>query len=126
MYYQKKSYFTRAKKTTIKGKDYDSKFEASYAMTLEAQLQKGEIIAFTPHKRIELIVNGYHICNYYIDFWIQRNDGKIELLETKGFPTEIWKMKWKLLEAIYGDDEQYILTVIFQRKGKAPKARKVK
>ena len=50
--------------------------------------------------------NGYHIANYYIDFVIQENDGTETWKEVKGFETDVWRMKWKLTEALYGDREE--------------------
>ena len=34
------------------------------------------------------------------NFKITHNDGGIEYVEVKGFETEVWRLKWKLFEAL--------------------------
>jgi len=81
------------------GRVYHSKLEAGYARDLELRKKAGEITEIIPQYKIDLSVNGYHICNYYCDFKIILADGSIELHEVKGFETEIYRLKRKLLEA---------------------------
>ena len=55
------------------------------------------------------------LTTYILDFIAYRTDGKKEFIETKGdFLSKLpmWKMKWRLLEAAYGDNEKVILRVI--------------
>ena len=120
MYFQKNSYY-HVKKA---GKN-DSKFEAGKARDLELLKKAGEIKDFKEQVRIPLEVNGFHICNYFIDFVIEHNSGEIEYCETKGYATDIWKLKWKLFEALY-DKPGNILTVEYQGKSWRPKRRRVK
>lgn len=124
MTYYQKTYFKNAKKSEYKGSIYDSKFEANYAAELDLLLKAGEIIKWERQVKIPLIVNGYIICNYYIDFVVYR-DGETEYVECKGYPTEVWKLKWKIFESLYTKPENK-LTIIQQGKYKAPKLRKVK
>ena len=125
MYYQKTKW-TSAKKSEYKGYIYDSGFEANHAAELDWLVKAKEIKAWERQKKIELIVNGYIVCNYYIDFVVHHNDSTIEYQETKGWMTEVWKIKWKLFEAIYSSHDNVKLTVIMQGKNKPPKARRVK
>lgn len=120
MYFQKNSYY----KTAKQGKN-DSKFEASVAQNLELLKKAGEIVDFQEQVKIPLEVNGFHICNYFIDFVIQHNDGEVEYREAKGFATDVWKLKWKLFEALY-DKPGNILTVEYQGKSWKPQRRRVK
>ena len=53
-----------------------------------------------------------HLTNYFIDFVVQENDGTESYVEVKGFETKEFKLKWKLLEAIYGGDETKPLLVV--------------
>lgn len=120
MYSQKNSYYNTPKQ----GKN-DSKFEAGKAMEL-AQLKRDKKIKdFQEQVKIPLEVNGFHICNYYIDFVIQHNDGDTEYCETKGYATDTWKLKWKLFEALY-DKPGNILTVEYQGKSWKPQRRRTK
>ena len=35
-----------------------------------------------------------------MDFKVVLPDESVELIEVKGFPTALWKLKWKLTEAL--------------------------
>lgn len=100
VYYQKWKTNKYGNKTSIyDGYGYDSKFEASYAMELDALKKKGKIKDWRRQVKQDLRVNGEHITNYFVDFEVTHNDGSIELTEIKGFETETWRLKRKLLEA---------------------------
>ena len=105
-------YATRTTKQTYNGRSYHSRAEAEYAIYLDQRLNAGEIKSWTPQKRIELLgENGSHICNYYIDFVVEHHDGVTELIEVKGFETNIWNLKWKMLKDKYGHDAKYKITL---------------
>jgi len=109
------------------GQKYDSGFEASYAAELELRRKGNDILGWDRQVKIALNVNGYHICNYYIDFVVHNKDGTKEYVETKGYATDMWRMKWKLFEALYSDKPNVILTVVKQRNNfTMRKLRKVK
>lgn len=120
MYNQRNRYYRTAKQ----GKN-DSRFEAGLALELTQQKKDGKIVDFQEQVKIPLEINGFHICNYYIDFVIQHVGGETEYLEAKGFATEVWKLKWKLFEALY-DLPGNILTVEYQGKSWKPRRRRVK
>ncbi|MDX5586536.1 MAG: DUF1064 domain-containing protein [Aureibaculum sp.] len=92
-----------AKKVVYNGRKYDSKRESSYAQQLDWMLKVGEIAEIIPQYKINIEVNGLHICKYYMDFKIVRPNGAIEMHEVKGFETSVWKLKWKLAIALYPD-----------------------
>ncbi len=95
----------RAEKQTFGGRSYHSRKEASYAIQL-AWLQKaGEIKEITPQHKIDIRVKGKHITNYFIDFRVEYTDGRIELIEVKGFETPEWLLKWRLTEALIEEIE---------------------
>lgn len=119
--FQKKTSYYNIKKA---GRN-DSKFEAGVAQSLELLKKAGEIRDFQEQVKIPLVVNGYHICNYYIDFVIQHNDGTTEYREAKGFATDVWKLKWKIFEALY-DKPGNLLTVEYQGKSWKPQRRRIK
>lgn len=118
--------WTNAKKNNYNGYIYDSKFEASYAKELDLRVKAKDIKNYDRQVTLELIVNGYIVCRYRIDFIVYHNDGIIEYVECKGWPTEVWKIKWKLFEALYSDKPKAKLTIIQQRSFKPPKPRKIK
>lgn len=118
MYIQKNRYYTTKKS----GKN-DSKFEAGKANELALLKKTKKIIDYKEQVKIPLVVNGFHICNYYIDFVIEHLDGTLEYLETKGYATDVWKLKWKLFEALY-DKPGNTLTVEYQGKSWRPQRRR--
>ena len=124
VYYQKWKY-GNSKKTVVNGIRYDSKFEGSEAKDLELLKKAGEIKDFQAHYKIPLKINGFLIANYYVDFRIEHNDGTIEYRETKGWPiTEVWKMKWKILEAQTANDPDVKLNLVMQKSFKMRKIKK--
>lgn len=121
MFYTKNSYYNVKKS----GKN-DSKFEAGVAQRLELE-KKGKLIKdFKEQVSIPLIVNNYVVCTYRIDFVIEHNDGTTEYLEAKGFATPMWKIKYKLFEALYGDLPKVKLTVEYQGRSWKPQRRRIK
>jgi hypothetical protein len=121
MYNQRYTYY----RTRKQGKN-DSKFEAGKAQELELLKKAKQIVDFREQVKIPLVVNGYLICNYYVDFEIEHLDGTIEYLETKGYATEVFKIKWKLFEALYSDKPEVKLTLEFQGKSWKPQRRRIK
>lgn len=89
--------------TQFQGITYHSKLEAAYAEELELRRMAKDIKSWDRQVKLELKVNGYPIGNYYIDFIVTHNDGSREFVEVKGFETEVWKMKWRILEATFDD-----------------------
>lgn len=104
MWYQRKGNKYNNVSSTVNGIQYHSKKEAAFAAELELRRKAGDIKDWERQYKISLDVNGFHIANYYIDFVIHHNDGLQEFTEIKGFETEVWRLKWKLAEALL--DEQ--------------------
>lgn len=92
-----------AKKSSYNGITYHSGLERAYAEKLDWLKKAGEIESWTPQFKLSLVVNGIHIANYFMDFAVYRKDGQIEMHEVKGCETALWRMKWRLANAIYQD-----------------------
>lgn len=90
------------------GRIYDSKKEARYSEQLELRKMAGEISEIHPQYCLRLDLNGKHICKYYVDFMVVLSNGNIEYHEVKGFETDVWRIKWKMALAIYGE-EKFVL-----------------
>lgn len=131
MYLQKRGWGS-AKSSHYNGYVYDSGFEAKYAAELDIQQKAGEIESWERQKTLELIVNGFLVCTYKIDFIVHHRasqgeiEGITEYVELKGFADKSWRIKWKLFEALYSEKPNTKLTVIWQGKPKRIQARKVK
>ena len=124
MYLVKKKW-GNAKKQEYNNFLYDSKFEAQHAQDLDLMIKAKEIKSYEQQKTLDLIVNGYIVCTYRIDFIVYHLDGTIEYQELKGYPiTDVWKLKFKIFEALYSEKENVKITLIHQ--GKAPNRRRIK
>lgn len=126
MHYIQKHWGKKAKKQEYKGFRYDSGFEAQYAMFLDSELKANKIKSYDRQVNLDLVVNGYRVCQYKIDFIVYHHDNTTEYVEVKGYPGEVWKLKWKLFEALYTDKPDVKLTIIQQGNFKPPKLRKIK
>lgn len=112
IYYQRKQNKYNAKSIYYKGEFYHSKKEAAYAMELDLRVKAKEVIRWERQVKISLDIGDYHITNYFVDFRVYLKNGDIELTEVKGFETEIYRLKRKLLEAIYlpaHPEESYVV-----------------
>lgn len=109
MYIQRYGNKFNARRTGYHGTSYMSNKEAEYARNLDLLLSAGEIKSWEKQVKLSLDVNGVHIANYYMDFVVTNNDDSLDAVEVKGFETDVWKMKWKLAQAIYGDKYNFIL-----------------
>lgn len=65
------------------------------------RLKAKDIKSWTGQIRTPFVVNGIKICTYIVDFRIEHNDGSIEFVETKGFVTDVGRIKMRMFEAIY-------------------------
>jgi hypothetical protein len=95
-----------AKATVYKGKTYPSKKEANRALRLDilknANDDHERVVSVVEQVKLPIVVNDKHICSYVLDFKVEYADGRIEYEDTKGFKTPEYKIKKKLIEAIYG------------------------
>lgn len=112
-----------ARKQQYKGTIYDSKFEAGTAEYLDMQLSSGQVKNVLKQVKIPLFAYEVKIFNYIIDFVVIHHDGHKEYVEAKGYETDLWKAKWKMLEAKLAIEEpDSVMTLLKQ--GNMPKRRK--
>ena len=94
----KSKYNSRSKE--YNRKRYDSIKEANYAEGLDWLLKAKEIQGWERQVKIDLKVNGKHICNYY---WLPRwseKTGAYHFGKWKASSTDVFLLKWKLFEAL--------------------------
>ena len=94
----------RNEKTMYNDVLYDSIKEANYAKELDLRVRIKDIKGWIGDKktlRFNLIVNGIKICTYTPDFEITHNSGLVEYLDIKGVETTSFKLKFKLIKALY-------------------------
>lgn len=102
----------RNERTEVDGLYYDSKKEANYAAELVLRYRAKDIKGFERQVTIPLYVGQYHICDYRIDFVVHHFDGTTEYVEVKGFVTPLWRLKWKIFEALYSTKKNVRLTIV--------------
>jgi hypothetical protein len=95
------------------GVSYDSKFEAHYAQNLDWLLKAGAIKKWERQFPVRIRYRGETICTLWVDFLVHHTDGSLELAETKGFETDTFKLKKRLLEIMWlPDHKEYRYTLI--------------
>jgi hypothetical protein len=92
-----------ATKTTYRGYTYDSGKEARYSLYLDSEQYAGRVKDYKRQFKMSLDVNGKHVCNYYADFLIFHDNGVKEIADIKGVVTDLFRLKWKLAQALYPD-----------------------
>jgi hypothetical protein len=79
------------------GKAYDSKLEARHGAEYEAMLAAGQIKALDRQREYVLHAG----IKYRADFLITHLDGSLEVVDSKGVETEVFKIKRKLFLVDY-------------------------
>lgn len=94
------------KKTEYKGIIYDSKKEAEYAIELDrrffASKPSDRVVLVERQVRYPIQIRGAEICSYFADFKVSYADGHEEVVDVKGVRTDVYKIKKKLVKAVYG------------------------
>lgn len=97
-----------SKKIEIDGHKFPSKLEAKRYLELKDLLEKGEIRDLELQKEFILIPSfkkggkTYRKTSYFADFcYFNIREGKYMVEDTKGFKTEVYKLKKKLFEQRY-------------------------
>lgn len=93
----------RAVRTTIDGVTFASKREAKRFCELKAMQQAGEISDLELQPVFPIKVNGVLACKYVADFRYRKHaQTTIVVEDVKGMKTPVYRLKKKLVEAIYG------------------------
>jgi hypothetical protein len=93
----------RAIKTEVDGITFASKKEAKRYQELRLLEKAGVIQDLRLQPKFEISVNGEHICDYIGDFNYVEN-GKVVIEDTKGVRTPVYRLKKKLVHALYKFD----------------------
>jgi hypothetical protein len=90
-------------KTVVDGITFHSKKEAARYQELKLLEKAGEITGLELQPRFAIDIKGVHICDYIGDFLYTEN-GKPVLEDCKGFKTPSYRLKKKLVKAIWKFD----------------------
>lgn len=88
----------RNKKCIYDGHAFDSQKERDRYIMLRYQEIKGEISNLRTQ-----VEYGCQVCTYIADFVYKRN-GKIIVEDVKGFKTQVYRLKKKLMKQVHGID----------------------
>jgi hypothetical protein len=90
-------------KTEVDDHPFDSKKEASRYAELKLLLQADEISELELQPKFRIEVNRKLICSYFADFryWDYQKSAYI-IEDVKGVRTPVYRLKKKLVEAVYG------------------------
>ena len=93
-------------RTEVDGIVFASKKEANRYQELKMLERAGEIRKLEIQVKYPIVVNNAKICHYIADFrYIDCRFGNQVIVEdTKGVKTPVYKLKAKLMKAIYGMD----------------------
>lgn len=95
------------KKTVVDGIKFDSKAEATRYSTLKILQAAGVVTELQLQVPYILTVNGMKVCKYVADF-VYRIDGRTVVEDVKGVRTPEYKLKRKLMLAVFGIEIQEI------------------
>ncbi len=91
-----------AHRTVVNGISFASEKEGRRYCELDLAEKSGLISELVLQPRFKLVVNDQLICTYIADFQYKNADGNIITEDVKGFLTPVYKIKKKLMQAIYG------------------------
>jgi len=80
---------------------HQSILESDYCNHLTILKRSKEIRDFKIQHKIEIWVKDEHICNHIVDFLVLKAGGISEYHEVKGMETEVWKIKRRLVQALF-------------------------
>lgn len=89
------------KRKVVNGIEFDSTREARRYQDLELMQHAGQISELRRQVPFDIRINDILVCTWYADFVYAR--GGIKIVEdSKGWKTDIYKLKKKLVQASYG------------------------
>lgn len=95
------------KKVKLDGYTFDSQLEAEYYMQLKLREKANDILFFRVYPQyllqpaFEKDGEKYGKIEYVADFEIHHTDGSIEVVDTKGYITDVFRIKMKLFHKKY-------------------------
>jgi len=87
--------------TVVDGYRFDSKSEARHYEVLRCLERTGQITGLVVHPRFPLVVMGQRVGTYVADM-MYTEAGKQIVVDVKGVRTPLYRLKAKLLRALYG------------------------
>jgi hypothetical protein len=92
----------RNRAITIDGHRFPSVREANRYGYLKVLALKGEIADLELQRRFPIHVNGQKVCTYIADFCYQDPKRGFVVEDAKGFATDVYRLKKKLMRIVHG------------------------
>jgi hypothetical protein len=89
-------------KTMYYGILFDSKKEGERYLRLKQLEEEGKISNLQLQVPYPVIINGVKVCDYKADFVYHIETGAIVVEDVKGYKTPEYRLKRKLIRAVYG------------------------
>lgn len=91
--------------TLYNGIKFHSTKEANYCKNLDflkaARLPEDRVLKYEMQVPFVFSVAGVIICTYKLDFKVYYADGRVEYVDVKGFKTDVYQIKKKMMKAFY-------------------------
>lgn len=100
--------------STMVGRRFDSQGERDYCEGLFALAEAGKITNLRFQTTHKLEVNGRLVCGYRSDADYTDENGVYRVTDFKGYETEVFRLKAKLFEAVFG----FPITVVRAKRGR--------
>lgn len=94
----------RNQKTIVDGITFDSKLEAEYYGKLKLWVKSGVVLSFERQVVYPFVHNGVKIGSYKSDFDVIWKTIGLKVTDCKGFRTDLYKWKKKMMKAFYNID----------------------
>jgi hypothetical protein len=91
-----------SQKTVVGGVEFASKREARWYGELLMQKRAGLVKSLRLQVPYQIAVNGFKICKYIADFVVHYANGEVSVIDAKGIKTPVYRLKKKLMFAVYG------------------------
>lgn len=89
-------------RTSVDGFVFDSQREARRYGELKLLVRSGDIHSLELQPRFPIVINGVKVCTYVADFGYADHTGSPVVEDVKGVKTPIYRLKAKLVKAVYG------------------------
>lgn len=92
-----------AKPIVIDGIRFASQAEGRHYASLRLLEKAGHISDLELQPKFDCVVNGEKVCRYTADFrFFDKQQGRLRVQDVKGVKTPVYKLKAKLVRALYG------------------------
>lgn len=85
-----------ARKVTVDGLKFDSRKEADYYSNLKLLKRAGEIKGFCRQARFYIGAGREYVCDFIV--W---HESHVEIIDVKGFETDVFKIKKDMFDEMY-------------------------